>query len=360
MFIKTLQDLYLNYYKAKRIITKFKPKLILTNGDRHVGLEQAVLKIAKQQNIKGIVPYLVYLGIESCIRLRQKQDLVGTISSQLLTNIVMKILPKQVINYENKKYLFYSASITLVYRLFGTLSEHLWYIGNGLADIVCLNNFHTYQRYESNMVAKEKLKIIGDVIYNDLRLNYLNRKEIRERIIKKYDLDKSKKIILITLSQLAEHNLLSWDKYWQEINYLMTSLKKQKQNILVSLHPKMKKEKYKFLEEKYKCRVVEERLYEILPVADLFVATFSSTVFWSVLCKINTIVVDFYNLNYSMFNILETVRIVKYKNELELALKKYLNIKLNFEQDWKSLSRNEVFDGNTIKQYKQLFKEYQN
>ena len=357
LFFIMLFELYSRYYKVKKAIHEFKPKIILSNGDRHNGLEQVVLKVAKDNNIKVIVPHLVYSTDESCVRLRQnKVFLDKTITpSKLLSKFIMKVMPNQVFNYENNKYLFYRPSITLAYKLFGSLSKNPWYIGNGLSDFVCVDNINSYIRYKNNKVPEEKLKIIGDISFDKVYEKYKTKKTIKNKIIKKYDLDPKKRIIIVSLPQLAEHNLLSWKDHWKETRFLMKSLDKKAQNILVSLHPKMKRDKYEFLENEFNCKILTERMFDVLPIADLFIATFSSTIFWAVLCGINSIVVDFINLDINMFNFLKTVKIITRKEKLESALEKYQNKDLNFKKDWKSLSRNNVFDGKVIERYRKFF-----
>lgn len=137
----------------------------------------------------------------------------------------------------------------------------------------------------------------------------------------------------------------------------MENLDRLNENILISLHPKMEKLKYKFLEEKYNSIIVEERLVNILPIADIFISTFSSTVLWSVLCGIKTIVIDFYNLEYKMYDFLTSIAKVNEKEKLYKVLELKLEEEVDFAQDWKELSREEVFDGLTIQRYAYLLKK---
>ena len=160
----------------------------------------------------------------------------------------------------------------------------------------------------------------------------------------------------MALPQLGEHNIFPWKKHWEEINFLMKNLKKLNQNILISLHPKMDRKDYEFIEEKYKIKILDERLADVLPIADLFVATFSSTVIWSILCGIKSVVVDFYGLNYTMFDFLTSIKKVDKKDNFETELKATLTGEIDFSKDWNSLSRNEVFDGKTIQRYIKLIK----
>lgn len=52
------------------------------------------------------------------------------------------------------------------------------------------------RHYIKNGVDLSKIKIVGDISYDQLYLNYVNRENIKEIILKKYSLDKNKKIVL--------------------------------------------------------------------------------------------------------------------------------------------------------------------
>jgi hypothetical protein len=79
---------------------------------------------------------------------------------------------------------------------------------------------------------------------------------------------------------------------------------------------------YRFIELDYDIPIVTEPLSEILPAADCFSATFSSTVEWAVLCKIPSIVFDFYGFDYDMYDDYDGVVLVKEKADLKNVLNK--------------------------------------
>jgi len=353
-----LKQLERMYKKCKRLFLEYLPDVIITNGDRHFGIEQVILKVGRENNVKNIIPYLVYSGSETCTNFRRGDSLREFLNNlPLIVRFIFKKYSNQLLNYNSRKYLFYSPSKTLALGKFCTLSKNPWQMGCGLSDIICVDNKNTYKRYLNNNVPEKKLKLIGDVVYSKLYSIYSKKEQIKKSIIKKYDLFLNKKIIIISLPQLAEHKFFNWEKHWIEINFLIKSLVKLNENIIISLHPKMDFKKYSFLEKKYKCKIARENLSDILPIADLFIATYSSTIVWAVLCGINSIIVDFYGLNYHMYDYLETPRIIKIKSQLLSAAQELLSFKQNYFNDWKQLSRNIVFNNKTIRKYNDLILE---
>ena len=111
---------------------------------------------------------------------------------------------------------------------------------------------------------------------------------------------------------------------------------------------------YQFLGKKYKCLIVQERLSKVLPVADIFISTYSSTVIWAVLSKVKCIVVDFYKLDYHMYDYLTSITIIKDRNRFKQIVEKSLAESPEFSHDWEELSRNSIFDGKTIQRYSEL------
>ena len=197
---------------------------------------------------------------------------------------------------------------------------------------------------------------VGDTIYDHLYKQLLNKLEIKKKIIEKYNLDKNKKIIILAPSQLAEHSILSWETHWEKINFLIKTLCEIDENILISLHPKMDKLKYEYLENQNNCKILNEPLCDVLPIADMLVAGFSSTIIWSVLCGIKAIIVDTGNLRYKMYDYLKSVKKVNPEKDLKKIFVKLLNADVNFDEDWRSLSRNEVFDGKVLYRYINLIR----
>ena len=348
------------FLRAQTIFNKFSPSVILANSDRSSGIEPIFLKIARKKKVRIIIPFYVnYTNLNGCVKTRLSRPLC-TLSKN--SPIITKYFTKkyrypQVIENDRKKILFFEPSKLFFHNKFGTLSDNPWYMGNGLSDILCISSRMACEEYKVQGVPETKMKIIGDVIYDQLRINYLRKDKIREEIIHKYDLHKDHRIVIVALPQLAQHGFLSEKEHWNETNYLIQKVTETECNVLLSLHPRMNLVNYSFLEKQYNCRILGERLYTVLPIADLFIATYSSTVTWAVLCGINTIVVDFYNLNLSYYDSLNTVKIVKIRERFVPQIKNMLKEEQDFSQDWHKLARDIVFDGKTIERYRDLLLE---
>ena len=106
--------------------------------------------------------------------------------------------------------------------------------------------------------------------------------------------------------------------------------------------------------------IVEEPLKFILPCADCFVTSFSSTVRWAALLQIPTVVVDYgWHTNYDFYNDLPTVTIVREESaffgKLEAALANFKG-KVNLNPD--SNSDGVPFDGQATKRIVSCVEEF--
>jgi hypothetical protein len=244
---------------------------------------------------------------------------------------------------------------------FGVLSSYPWCLGNGLSDVICVDGEVTAQRYRKDRVDPEKIRIVGDVVYDKIADSFQRRGEIKAALVQKYGFDAKRKLIALALPQLAEQGVMAWEPHWKEMRFLAEQVSKTQQNLLLSLHPRMNPKDYAFLEREYPCRIATERLSDFVSAPDLFIANYSSTVIWAVLCGVKTIVVDFYGLNYRFFDYLQSVSIVRERERLQPVLAASMTANhVDFSADWKALSREQVLDGRTMQRYLNLFDELTN
>lgn len=350
-----LTDLERNYDKISKLVQEYKIDVLLISGDRHLGHESVFLKISKGLNIPSIIVYLVDYADEE--RIFHNDVVTKKVKPNIFTSHYIKQSQSNLKYKVVRDSYYYPHPIGNALDKFGVLTKNPYVMGSGASDVLCLNNQYYKDLYISRGIEEKKIRVVGDGVYDHIYKQYLQKDIIKQKTLNKYSLNSDKKVVIIALPQLGEHNILRWEQHWEEINFLMKSLDSLDQNILISLHPKMDRKKYEFLEDKYNSTILDERLADVLPTADMFVATFSSTVVWSVLCGIKTVVVDFYGLNYTMYDFLTSIKEVDKKENLKATLKTTLSEDIDFTKDWKSLSRDEVFDGKTIQRYIKLINE---
>lgn len=350
VLLKTIRK-YLSI--AQNYIDDISPDILFVNGDRAaVSFEQAFLKIAAKKNIKIIAPYTSVISDGVSLReLHYSKYSKKTILDQIIFYFYKRITK----TIDDKILLFYNAPTTIVLSVYGMLSKNPWMIGNGLVDIVCLDTKMSYQKYKLNIEYPDKYRIVGDVEY-DAIFNTLNEMT-KNKFYKKYNLQEKDTVIILAVPQLAEHFILSWEEHWKEIEFILSEIGRADYKIFLSLHPKSDYNSYQYLEPKFNCKILEEELKSVMAYSDIFIAANSSTVFWSVMLGVKTMILNYFNLDISIFNSLSSIVYVNDKDKLSGEVYTISKKIIDFSNDWELLSRDEVFDGNTIKRYIELINE---
>lgn len=339
---------------AEAVFDRVRPDVVVAFGDRHPDLEAPLLRVARDRGIKVLLPYTSYSGKDILVEVRKSDGMYTATGRSLYRRAKAKRYRDQV----HEGLLYQSPHILAAYDQFGALSRYPWCLGNGLSDAVCVDSAATADRYHRDGVPREKLRIVGDVVYDKVVDVDRRREAIRAGLMERYGFDPSKRLIVVALPQLAEQGVLDWETHWKEMRFLVEALTRTGQNVLVSLHPRCKSEDYAFLEKEYWCRIAQERLAEFVSAPDVFVANYSSTVIWAILCGVRVVVVDFYGLNYTFFDYLRSVVSIRDRAKLDAALQQAVHGPApDFSEDWRALSRDRVFDGRTIQRYLDVLRE---
>jgi hypothetical protein len=337
---------------ADRLINALAPTVVLAYGDRHIDFELPVLELARRNKIRILLPYSSYSGASGMVKIRKIQGDYGRWRPFSLYRLYAAL---PLTNQIRDGYFWQRPSILMALNELKLLTLNPWCMGNGPADIVCVDNAGTLERYAEEGVPRSKLHIVGDTAYDALFASFAAREDLRTKMVGDGFIDADRKTVVIALPQFAEQGLMDWPEHWREIESLLRAVCECGQNVLVSLHPRVNPEDYRHLESQYSLRLATDPLKDILPVADVFVAVNSSTVFWSVLCGIPVVVLDYLGLDSSLFADLESLVYVRDRDLVgEAVVKAISDTGPDFSADWRRLSRDQVFDGQVILRFYEL------
>jgi len=363
--------LYLNHFriykdlniKYKKILSMFKPekiKAIFIPCDRCGGYENLFLKYAQEYKIKSFVFPYAYTDPISRLDVRVKRDELkfSFIKSPWINFLIANKYPKQVFEHNGDKSLFYTADYVLATDKFGSLAKDPWNIGgSGMVDYICLQGEQEKDK-SIKYGIKDKLYITGhpehDLLYN----SYLQKDKIKKEIVKKFNLDKNKKIVILALPQWYENSVLSREDSNKYHNLLIEKINEKDVNLLISLHPKMDR---KYYQEKLKnIDILDNSLSNVLPIADIFVSGFVGTATWAMLLEIPTILMNEFDFKYEY--IMQLNGIIKtdtnsFNSEIDKLIvdNNYYNLIKNYQiQSAKYFAK---FDGKVNQRFLNLIKE---
>ena len=167
-----------------------------------------------------------------------------------------------------------------------------WSYGGGLTDYAAVFGEVDRDRCVADGVPAGKLVVTGQCSLAALHRRARQRPRIRAAVMRRYGFDPARRLVVLAMPQHAEHGLRPWPQHHAESARRLADLAATGAAVLVSLHPRSKREDYAPIAAAHGAVLAEERLIEMLPAADLFVAAHSSTERWSVVLRDPTLILD--------------------------------------------------------------------
>lgn len=333
---------YLEYKYIKKLLSNINYSLLITISDRHLNtLEYVLMKYTKNNNKKILIPFLYQTNPDGYI-------------SSISNNPKFNLLPnssfyQKIIFNKYNKYTHNDthAFLAFLYRLYNrhkVLTKNPWVLGAGLSDLTIVGNQYQYDSYKK-FNPNGNYQIIGDISYKNI-INKSNDFPFKQFLQSKYNLQ-NKQNIIYAVGQWFELKYCSIEEQYQiiEKNLNAIILYQKEFNILISLHPSMDRNHYIFLEKKYNVKILEEKLSDVIFLADYFICITSATIVWSTILGIKTLVLSDYKYSVDIYNYLETPLVyIKKENFTEKLHFFIYHYNPNFENDWKILSKNLVFN----------------
>ena len=302
--------------KSRNLVISENVAAVLIVGDRHLGWETALIKVANERDLPTlIVPFAVSdpnSDVEGRLR---KSDADRYRVKTLLGRIVRRFYPNWVRDSDDGELFFIPPGEALAGEVLGIMPQHPWTIGGGAARRMAVESHHALQNYLKEGIPKAKMVVTGKPSVDQVftRMQALNEMNLREEL----GLKKNHRIILCSVPQLAEHQLMSWQDHWQEMEFLFESLSKEPgADLVLSLHPQSEPDAYSKLADHFGAVIAKRRIYDLIPLCDILVATYSSVVVQAIGCRKPAIIVDFYGLDFSYYDIAPGVLIIKDRDAL--------------------------------------------
>ncbi len=313
-----------SFFKAEKVLSA----LIPSDRSYADGSLMPFVYFCKRHGIKTVIPQTaIFANKQGMLTVRLAHQ------NKFAPNIIDIILFKKYIQSINGvDLIYYHFDVLIIFKMFGVLSNNPWVMGGNSLSTICVNNEQVKNELAFSGVPEENIKVTGSYKYN----------------IEKSSATKSKiRIIGFALPQLYEHNILPWEEHIHSIETVLANLSKLPAQVEVFLHPKMKFSKYQYLESKYDCNIFKGRTDERIPLLDVYIATFSSTVLTSLVYGVPSLVLDSFNANYDMFKQHKSVKI--FNSEIKLC--HYMSRLIEDREEYKGLLSEVAADGQRVEPF---------
>ena len=301
--------------RARALVAKHRPDVILVSTDRVVGEELAFLSVARR---KGILCAVIPFDITDPDSLAHfRRDLEGFALGSLTLRFFERFLPSQVRTSGYGTFSFFRPLRTLVLAALGQLPPNPWTMGSA-ADVLFVSGERDRERSIEWGTSGEKIEVSGrpslDTLCASLEDND-GTGSVRSSAPKS-----SPPVLVCAVPHLGEHGLMPWEEHLEHTVWLMDALAELDAAVVLSLHPKSDPAVYQPLAESRGLTISAAPLVEALPQADIYVATVSSTIRWAVLLGIPTVVVNHFGLDEAMFSDIDGLVMTRSKEDLLRAL----------------------------------------
>lgn len=168
-------------------------------------------------------------------------------------------------------------------------------------------------------VKDGKVVVAGQCSHDILWAERQHRKQIRAVLDAEHGFAPGRPLVILALPALGEHGLTSDTDQDAEAAFLLETLGDLAQgNLLVSLHPRQRPERYRQLAADNGVGIARTALRDVLAAADLFVA-YSTTIAWAQLLGIPSVALEYYGLGYTLFADQPGVAVVGRREDLRQA-----------------------------------------
>ena len=254
------------------------------------------------------------------------------------------LMPKGFIDeLGGNAYVYYHFDIVFTMWLFDVLSDNPWVMGGSNKVDVCVNNNMDKKFLLENGVDTRRVFVTGSYKYS-----------VKKVVTPGEKVEK----IGLALPQTFEHGHLTWETHISLIEGLVRDVSESiDAPLLIFLHPKMRLEKYHYLESRFNCVIQSGRTDEQIPYLDMFIATYSSTVFTALAYGVPAIVIDLIDSRYDIFSCYPEIKIFnrskdlsEYLQSLTLDTERFKKLKEKFSRYGEILEENPGEGMNKLKE----------
>jgi len=294
--------------RAKKLLENQKDvALVIVSGDRSIGIETAVIAQANKRDIPSlIVPFAMSFREAAAEPRLRSGPRGGQYAVRNPIRYLLKLIfPSWVFVYKNTALFFQPPYTALAATILGIMPKNPWIIGGGAATKMAVESVALRDQLLVQGMPAQKMVVTGKPSLDDIA-TVLTDKSDRN----------TEKTILCSVPNFGEHDLLPWNKHKEEMQFLFTTLAATKANVLLSLHPRSDRSWYQPLADAAGLQISEERIYALLPRADIVISSYSSIIAQGIALAKPSVVIDFYGFDYPVYDTAPGAAVIKDKAQL--------------------------------------------
>lgn len=289
----------------KKVIRQNDIKLVVMGGDLVGYNTPEVVKAAHTCGIAcAIVPSTMSDGTEQA----EAYYFDRNFSADAIENkFVAKIWPKWKKQHKQKTLVRLHAAEIINRQLLKLDPPLPWISSSTRGDCIIVESRAMKDYYLRCGIAEKLLQDAGSISNDELAKGFRNQGALRESLLKELGLDLGKKMILTALPPDSLYMTggrpeCEFKTYRELTIFWVEALKKKASNynIVISLHPSVNIEDFRYLESE-NVKISGKSIVYLIPLCDIFVASVSSTIRWAIACAKPVVNYDVYIYRYADF-----------------------------------------------------------
>jgi len=341
-FFIILKNFIFSYY----ILKKNNIKTLIVSDDRSPDILLSLIKISKESRIKIVLIPSGIFSIKKFILQNRLQNFDKFSSKKKIIN--RKNLS---VKFKNRHVYFYKKNILRLYDFFNLYPMNPWISGTNIDEIF----FQSEASKKFYIKQGINNKLIKNIKITNLKTDLIEVIDIKKKFYKKYKIKNNKKLLIFQPMTWYEHNITSYEEHHKRnlvvAKEIYSSNKIKKFTCLVSLHPKQKKKDYIWLEKKFKFKIIDEKLFDVIALANLLIISYESdTMLWSADLKIPCIITNFFKEKSNMFE-LNYLNFCNKKNDFKKKIINLISKKKNIVKNIGEYKKKQILIADKITNY---------
>jgi hypothetical protein len=273
------------------------PAILCLSEDIPGPLTATLIQAAKRQRIPStIAPYTIpnerealeycYSNPGSTVRSPEDEELAAA-------------LPRWIVNYKGRPLLRMHSSQLIASEYACIAPPQPFIVNSGYADKILVESERMLEVYRRYSFPEKQLALTGSAADDMLHAGLSERSARREALYRRLNLPASRPLLLSALvpNQLARPvPLCEFNIYADLVEFWVRTIAAcgDKYNVVLKISPRDRREDLLHL-EKFGIAIAPDDMVDLVPLADVFVASVSSTIRWAVACGIPCINYDVYH-----------------------------------------------------------------
>jgi hypothetical protein len=188
---------------------------------------------------------------------------------------------------------------------FGIAPRQPWALNSGSADAILVESTERVDYYRTAGLAEEPLLAVGSAFDDSMARLLADQRAARGELDRAHALDPAKPLVICALppDQLPGRPHPQFGTFAELVRaWLRPWTEQQAFNVVVRLHPRLRREEFAFVETELGLPISERPTSDLVAACDLYVASASATIRWAAACGKPTINYDVFGYRYDDFS----------------------------------------------------------